>query len=306
LPAVRVVGLVKRYGRVAAVEGVSFEVPRGSVTALLGPNGAGKTTTMKCILGLAIPDSGLIEVLGEPVRGGLPARMAPRVGYVPETPEAPPWLTGCELLEYLARMEGMGGLEARVSARKALALLGAEELCSRRISSMSKGQRKRVLIAQAFLQPRDLYVMDEPMAGLDPEWVAEVRKLIAGARREGAGVLLSSHILREVEGLADAVVIIKRRLLYSGPIEGLLEAAGGGRRIVIETPQAAEAARLLRSRGFTVLAASRDTVIVEAGSVEEVVDAVRGAVAIEGVRVEKPSLEDSYLRLVRGGGGAGE
>jgi len=297
-------GLVKRYRGFVAVDGVSFDVGEGRVVALLGPNGAGKTTTMKCVLGLALPDAGEIFVLGERVWGGLPEGVAGRVGFVPESPEAPPWLTGCELLEYLARMEGMGALEARAAARRALERVGGEELCGRRVGVMSKGQRKRVLIAQALLQPRDFYVMDEPMAGLDPEWVAEVRGIIVEARRGGAGVLISSHILREVEEVADEVVIIRRRLLFRGTLEELRSrVAAQGRRVIVETPQAGEAARVLREAGFRVLDVSGSTVTVEAGSVEEVFEALKGRVVIEGIRLVKPSLEDAYLRLVRGGGG---
>ncbi len=295
--------LSKRYGRRTAVQGVDFDVEEGSIVALLGPNGAGKTTTIKCLLGLARPDSGVVRVLGVEVKGQLPRDVAAKVGYVPETPEAPPWLTPCELLEYLAMMEGVSSFEARVLARKALALMGAEDLCGKRLGSLSKGERKRVLVAQAFLQPRSLYVMDEPLAGLDAEWVAETRRLIVSAARgEGAGVLVSSHLLREVEDLADSVVVLRQRLLYRGPLEGLLEALSRSNRVVVETPQAKEAVVALRERGFRAEMIGGRSVAVYNSTVEDVVDALRGRVRIDGVRVEKPSLEEAYLALVRGEG----
>ncbi len=301
---VEVEGLTKRYKWRVAVEDVTFYVEEGRVTGLLGPNGAGKTTIIRCILGLARPDRGHVRVLGETVLGGLPPRVAREVGYVPETPEAPPWLTACELLEYLAVMEGMSSLDARVQARRALALLGAEDFCGRRLGGLSKGERKRVLIAQAFLQPRSVYLMDEPMAGLDAEWIAEVRRLISEATGgEGAAVLLSSHLLKEVEGLASSVVVLKKRVLYRGGVEDLLSKLTQARKVVADVDDAKRALDVLRAKGLKAQLVSAKRVEVLDADVEDVVIALKGIVRIYGVTSARLDLEEAYLALVRGEGG---
>ncbi len=301
MPLLAVEGLTKRYGRVSAVENLSFSLERGEILGLIGPNGAGKTTTMRCILGLARPDKGVIEVMGRRASGGPPPEVASRIGFTPETPQAPGWLSGCELLEYLALMEGYSSLEARMAARRSLGMVGSEDLCDKRLSAMSKGERKRVLIAQALLSERELYVMDEPFTGLDPEWVAEVRGVIVQASRGGAGVLLSSHILKEVEDISHRILVLNRKALYYGSLEGLLRVYSGS-RVLVETSDPERASRVLAAAGFKVVSVSGRSVRVEGSDIKEVVEALtREGVAFTGVREESLTLEEAYLRLVRGG-----
>ena len=157
-------GLRKRYGRVVAVDGVSFSVPQGKIVGFIGPNGAGKTTTIKSILGLVRPNEGRVSV------NGVDAWRVPSVkrllGYVPELPEAPGWMTACGLLEKLGVLDGLGFNEARRVAKSVLNELGLGDKCDIAISRLSKGERKRVLIAQAMLVEHEYYLLDEPLTGL--------------------------------------------------------------------------------------------------------------------------------------------
>ncbi len=297
-------GLEKRYRYVRAVRGVSFTVGEGEIVGLVGPNGAGKTTTLKSIVGLVVPDKGRILVDdADPQRDPGIRRI---LGYVPEAPEAPRWPRVCELLEKLAYLEGMDKNEARRKARASAEEFGLGEYCSYKVGALSKGLRKRLLIAQSFLRDRKYYVMDEPISGLDPEWVAEVRAKIVALAREGSGVLVSSHILRELEEIVTKVVIIRRgEVVFQGTLKELSEYAGGRTLVTIRSPNAASLARFLAEKGYTVLATSPNMVKVEApegetpSSILSMVE--RTGFKVEGFEYSQYSLEDAYLRLVRGG-----
>jgi len=300
-------GLVKRYGYFRAVEGVSFRFLEGEVLGLVGPNGAGKTTTIKSIVGLVRPSGGRIEVDGRDPQRDPRARRV--LGYAPEAPEAPRWARVCDFMEALAEVDGFLGSEKRRVARQALEALGVGELCGRKLGSLSKGQRKRVLIAQALLPGRKYYLFDEPFTGLDPEWVAAVRELIVGLAREGgAGVLVSSHILRELQDIVDRVVVVARgRVVFEGTLRELAEAAGVGAVVVVRSRDLQSLARALEERGFKVRIAA-GAVHVELGEgvdPGEVLSLVRElGFPVEGFEYREVSLEDAYLKLVGGGGGA--
>jgi len=297
-------GLEKRYRYVHAVRGVSFTVGEGEIVGLVGPNGAGKTTTLKSIVGLVVPDKGRILVDdSDPQRYPGIRRI---LGYVPEAPEAPRWPRVCEFLEKLAYLEGMDRTEARRRARAAAEELGLVEYCNYKVGALSKGLRKRLLIAQSLLRDRKYYVMDEPISGLDPEWVAEVRAKIVSLAREGSGVLVSSHILRELEEIVTKVVIIRRgEVVFQGTLKELSEYAGGKTLVTIRSPNAASLARFLAEKGYTILVTSPNMVKVEApegetpSSILSIVE--KAGFKVEGFEYSQYSLEDAYLRLVRGG-----
>jgi len=214
--------LRKSYGRNEAVRGISFRLEPGESLALLGPNGAGKTTTIKSILGLVIPDSGRISVDGLDCMKQVECRRL--LGYAPETPDAPRWMTVCEFIEAMGALDSMPRSVARREGRKLLEALGVDSLCSRKFGELSKGQRKRVLLAHAFLPWKRYLLLDEPFTGLSPEWIDALRRLIASAVRSGKAVLISSHLLRELEGIVNKVVVIRKgSLLYEGPVSKRLE-----------------------------------------------------------------------------------
>ncbi|MEB3780295.1 MAG: ABC transporter ATP-binding protein [Desulfurococcales archaeon] len=294
-------GLRKRYKRSIAVDGLSLEIPESRITGLVGPNGAGKTTTIKCILGLVRPDSGKILVDGVDVVRSEEAKG--KLGYTPETPEAPSWLTSCELLETLARLDGLGPHEARPAARRALERLGVDDLCNRRLGELSKGQRKRVLIAQVLLSDKKYVLMDEPFTGLDPEWVAGVRKIILELRSEGRGVLVSSHILKELEEIIDQVVIIRKgKTMFQGTLEELSEKVAGERILLLKAKDPAKAANIVRERGLLrhveVTSTSVKGILAGDADPSEIVkELVMNGVEILGFEVRGVSLEEAYMRL---------
>jgi len=300
-------GLVKKYGYFRAVEGIGFTLREGEVLGLVGPNGAGKTTTIKSIVGLVRPTGGRVEVDGRDPRRDPSARRL--LGYAPEAPEAPKWARVCDFMESLAEIDGFRGSERRRVAREALEAMGVEGLCARKLGSLSKGQRKRVLIAQALLPGRKYYLFDEPFTGLDPEWVAAVRDLVVNLARGGGGVLVSSHILRELQDIVNRVVVVARgRVVFEGTLRELAEAAGVGAVVVVRVRDAHRLAEALRERGLKrvrVVAGAVHVELDDGGDPGEVLSLVRElGFTVEGFEYREVSLEDAYLRLVGGEGGA--
>ncbi|NOZ31133.1 MAG: ABC transporter ATP-binding protein, partial [Crenarchaeota archaeon] len=245
---IEVENLTKRYGYITAVKNISLELNQGEVLGLIGPNGAGKTTTLKTIVGLVVPDSG--KILIDNINPFTDPRIKRILGYVPEIPQTPEWATVCSFLENLGLLEGLSQIEARRRARQALEEFGVDDLCNRKLKMTSKGQRKRILLAQSLLVDKKYMILDEPISGLDPEWVVHVRNKILEWARSGVGVLVSSHILKELQDVVDRVVIItKGKKVFEGTLQELGAIAGVGGIVVIVTPSAGEAARVLEAEG---------------------------------------------------------
>jgi len=197
-------GFLKR--RIRGIEGVSFSVAKGSVFALLGHNGAGKTTTINCILDLVHPDGGDIKIMGKDYRD--PASRA-RVGYLPERPYFFDHLTGMELLQFYARLLDIPRESRAARIDEVLEMVGMTTFAGRRLKKFSKGMLQRIGLAQAILGDPDLLILDEPMSGLDPIGRREVRELLMELKRVGKTIILSSHIVPDVEMIADSVGILK-------------------------------------------------------------------------------------------------
>lgn len=203
-------GFLKRHIR--GVEGVSFSVPRGDVFALIGHNGAGKTTTINCILDLVHADGGEISIMGQDHRD--PASRA-KVGYLPERPYFFEHLNGCELLKFYARLLGIPQERQAARIDEVLDLVGMTEFAGRRLRKYSKGMLQRMGLAQAILGDPELLILDEPMSGLDPIGRREVRELLMKLKSQGKTIILSSHIVPDVEMIADTVGILKQGSLVS-------------------------------------------------------------------------------------------
>ncbi len=229
----RVLGLVKTYRTGfwrrphPALKGVSFVVRRGEVFALLGHNGAGKTTTMKCILDLVHPDAGDIEIFGTDYRRW---QSRARIGYLPEGPYFYDHLTGRELLDFYARLFGMTQADRQQQIAELLAQVGMADHADTRLGKYSKGMLQRIGLAQALLNRPELLILDEPMTGLDPLGRREVRDLLTVLKRGGTTILLSTHIVPDVEALADRVAILRSGFLHSVHD---LNAGGGGRHFEV-------------------------------------------------------------------------
>ena len=226
-PAVRTRGLRKEFpmgwfrGRVLAVEGLEMEVKPGEVFGLLGPNGSGKSTAMKMILGLLRPTSGEADVCGYRA-GTMEARR--QIGFLPENPYFPNFLSGAELIRYYGKLSGMGGasLERRIRELLDLVRLGGEA-GHRRLRTYSKGMLQRAGLAGALVGDPEILMLDEPTAGVDPAGSREIRDLILELKQRGKTVLFSSHLLEQVEDVADRVIILHRgQKLREGRLDELL------------------------------------------------------------------------------------
>ena len=201
-PAIRTVALTKFYGQQRGIEALDLEVNRGEIFGFLGPNGAGKTTTIRLLLDIIRPTSGRAEVLGMDV-GERSLEVRARTGYLPGELALYGYMTGAELLEYLAALRGV----SRDGANEVAARLGLD--LTRRIDTLSKGNKQKVGITQAFLHDPDLLVLDEPTSGLDPLVQNEFYAMVRDVARRGKTVFLSSHVLSEIEHVAHRVGIIR-------------------------------------------------------------------------------------------------
>jgi len=225
--AVKTQGLRKEFalgwfrGRLLAVEGLDMEVRKGEVFGLLGPNGSGKSTAMKMILGLLRPTRGRAEVCGYRA-GTIAARR--QIGFLPENPYFPNFLSGVELVRYYGRLSGMGGrkLELRIEELMELVRLGGEA-GKRPLRTYSKGMLQRAGLAGAMVGDPEVLMLDEPTAGVDPAGSREIRDLILELKERGKTVIFSSHLLEQVEDVADRVIILHRgKKLREGRLEDLL------------------------------------------------------------------------------------
>ncbi len=206
-PVIDVRGLTKRYGEVLAVDNVSFAVPRGRITGLLGGNGAGKTTTISMLLGLLIPTSGSIQVLGEDMLRHR-HRVLPRVNFSSPYVDLPHRLTVRENLTVFALLYGLRQPQARI--REIAADLSIADLLERKSGGLSSGQKTRVAIAKALLNRPEILMLDEPTASLDPDTADWVRTYLERyARETGASILMASHNMAEVERLCSDVLMMK-------------------------------------------------------------------------------------------------
>ncbi|GAB4249302.1 MAG: ABC transporter ATP-binding protein [Candidatus Methylacidiphilales bacterium] len=225
-PAVNAEGLTKtfklnwRRGKLLALDQLDLRVQPGEVYGLLGPNGSGKSTTMKLLLGLIKPTSGRIEIFGHPA-GTMEARS--RVGFLPENPYFPSFLTGAEALTYYGGLCNLSGRALQDRAKELLALVGLERSAGRPLRTYSKGMLQRIGLAQALLHDPDLLFLDEPTAGVDPVGSRQIRDLILSLRQRGKTIVFSSHLLEQVQEVADRVGILYRgQKLREGPLNDLL------------------------------------------------------------------------------------
>jgi ABC-2 type transport system ATP-binding protein len=208
-------GLTKQFGSFLAVRDVSFEVPQGQVVAFLGPNGAGKTTTMRLLTGFIAPTHGQAKIAGIDVQADRIAA-AERLGYLPENGPLYPDMTPMAILEFFGRARGMGSASLGERIEAVVGLCSLSSVAYKPIAKLSKGYRQRVSMAQALLHDPDVLIMDEPTSGLDPNQIKGVRQLIRELGRSKT-ILVSTHILQEVEPVADRVLFIHDgRLVFDG------------------------------------------------------------------------------------------
>ena len=287
---IQLAGLTKRYGARVAVDDLNVTIHPGRVTGFLGPNGSGKTTTMRCILGLARPTSGTATVLGRPYRElDRPMR---RVGALIDPRARHPGRTAYRHLLALAQSNGLPA--ARVD--EVIDLVGLESVADDRVRGFSLGMGQRLGIAAALLGDPDVLLLDEPVNGLDPEGIRWVRELLRALADEGRTVLVSSHLMSEMEDTADHLVVLGRgRLLADVPMDELL---GAHSAVRVRTPQGPLLADALRRAGGHVELEIDGALRVERLTLVEVGDAAFVAdVRLHELSRVTASLEAAYLAL---------
>jgi lantibiotic transport system ATP-binding protein len=297
--AVESQGLTKRFGRQVAVNAVDLAVPRGSVFGFLGPNGSGKTTTIRMLLGLIRPTAGRHSVLGQPMpdRAG---RVLPLVGALVEGPAFHPYLSGKENLRRLDAADRTADAStANARIHRALERVGLTAAAGKRYRAYSLGMRQRLALAAAMLSPRELLILDEPTNGLDPQGTREVRSLITALAAEGTTIMLSTHLLSEVEQICTHVGVMHRgSLVAQEPLAQLR--AEGAPRARVETDRTQDAARVLRELGLSdvVVIADGATGLLGGVAPEKVVAAlVHDGVPVRGFGVVAPDLEELFVSL---------
>jgi ABC-2 type transport system ATP-binding protein len=245
-PPVAARGLVKRYGEITAVDGVDLTVERGDVFGYLGPNGAGKTTSLRMLLGLIRPTEGHALLFGrDPLDEG--ARALDGVAGFVEGPRFYPYLSGWRNLRLLGDLDG-GVASSRIE--EVLDVVDLRDRAKDRVGGYSHGMRQRLGIAASLLRDPQLLLLDEPTTGLDPAGMRDMRALVKRLASEGITILLSSHLLAEVEELCNRVAIIRSgRIIYEGRLDELLQSAAGGYRL--RTTDLERARAVLLARGVT-------------------------------------------------------
>ena len=311
---IRVEGLTKTYGRGGAadaqppaLDSVSFEVGRAEIAGLLGPNGAGKSTMMRILTCFLAPTRGRATLAGRSIADD-PRAVRRAVGYLPEAVPLPPEMRVDEYLAFRAALKGIARGARRAEIEGAVGRVALGDRRRQIIGTLSRGYRQRVGLADALLGSPPILILDEPTAGLDPNQIRETRALIRELGRERT-ILLSTHVLSEIEAVATRILILRRgRLVAAAPVTELQARLAGARRVVVETrpDDVARAGELFgRVPGIAAVVpgeAGRLTLTLAAGAADDDVReavfraAATGGVTLRELRLETPSLEEIFGR----------
>ena len=289
-----VLDVVKHYGKVKAVDGVSFEVAAGRITGLLGRNGAGKTTTLRMITGVLHPDRGRVELFGAGV-----AEARDRLGYLPEERGLYRKMRVLDHLLFLAEIKGRSPAAMRPAAERWLRRFELWEKRDGTVEELSKGNQQKVQLAGALLFDPELVVLDEPGSGLDPVNVVLVRRLLQELAADGKAILLSTHQMGEAEKLCDEIVLVHDgRVVRAGPLAEV-KASGGRDAIHVEFEGDGAFLARLPGVGSARVDTNRAELRLEAGSdAQEILSAAVGRLRILRFEVVAPSLEEVFLEAV--------
>jgi ABC-2 type transport system ATP-binding protein len=298
--AVSTTGLTKRFrGGQLAVDDLAMVVPRGSVYGFLGPNGSGKTTTIRMLLGLVFPTRGSHQLLGTPMPNGS-ARVLPKVGSLVEGPAFYPQLSGpanLARIDATDRTADPGTARERIDA--ALERVGLLAARKKHYRAYSLGMKQRLAIAASLLQPRELIILDEPTNGLDPQGTREVRGLIREIATGGITVLISSHLLAEVEQICSHVGVMRTgRLVFQGTLDELR--ARGSTRVEVRTTEVERTAEILAKLGLADIRSDADGVSAQlADQAPERIcrELVYADIPVAGLGTQRPNLEELFVGL---------
>ena len=291
---IEVNGLRKRFGPTLALDGISFSVASGQVTGFVGPNGAGKTTTMRVILGLNAPDEGRALVCGKPYTS---LRQPMRVlGSLLDAGALQPSRSGRNHLLWLAYSQGLTARRVDEVIEQA----GLAPAAGRKAGGFSLGMRQRLGIAAAMLGDPPVLMLDEPFNGMDPEGIVWMRGYLRSLAAEGRAVLVSSHLMSELQDCADHLIVAGRgKVIADTSVADLISAASGG-RVTLRTIARTEAMTVLTHAGATVAATGPDTLTVSGLAAQRVVALLGdGAVPFSEVSAHRATLEEAYMELTR-------
>ncbi|MBU6461192.1 MAG: ABC transporter ATP-binding protein [Bradyrhizobium sp.] len=293
--------LTKSYDGVRVVDGINFDIARGEVFGLLGPNGAGKTTTILMMLGLTEISSGKVGVLGhDPARS--PLQVKRRVGYLPDSVGFYDYLTASENLAYTAKLMGLPSADRARRIAVALARVRLSDVADKRVATFSRGMRQRLGLAEIIVKQAEIAILDEPTSGLDPQATLEFLGLIEELKAEGTTVLLSSHLLDQVQRVCDRVALFQSgRVVLMGAVADLArQVLGAGFVVEVEADGAGLARRLATIPGVTnveALAADRFRMTADRDVRSDAANAVVNANgSLRRLSVDEPSLEAIYAR----------
>jgi ABC-2 type transport system ATP-binding protein len=301
-------GLTKRYGEAVVVDALDFDIRKGETFGLLGPNGAGKTTTILMLLGLTEISGGEVTVVGyDPVREPLAVKR--RVGYLPDQVGFYDNMTATENLAYTARLMGFARESREMRIAEALARVRLADVADKRVATFSRGMRQRLGLAELLMKRAEIAILDEPTSGLDPQSTHEFLAMIADLKHEGVTVLITSHLLDQVQRLCDRVALFQGgRILIMGTVPELArEVLGAGFVVDVEAtaapgkPGKELTARLAAIPGVMTVAQPAETVYRLTADHDVRAEAARAVVAADGaltrLSVDEPSLDAIYTRF---------
>jgi len=296
--AIRTHNLTKTYGARNAVDRLSLEVPTGVIAGFVGPNGAGKTTTIRMLLGLIRPTTGTVHVLGTP--DSRPSDYLARVGAMIEGPAVYPGMSARRNLEILATLGGI----AEDTIGPILQQVGLSDRAGDNVKTYSLGMRQRLGIAAALLPNPALLILDEPTNGLDPEGILEVRHLLQDLKARGVTILVSSHLLSEVEHIADWIIMIKDgQSLYQGPMSDLLRRQSGALVVRADNEQELRiVAAVARKQHFECEMSEGGLRVLAPGEFAGPLNrlAMEAGVVLTEIRQDRTSLEETFFTLTEG------
>ena len=291
---IEVTGLRKSFGPALALDGMSFTVQPGRVTGFVGPNGAGKTTTMRVILGLDAPESGTALVGGQ--RYASIRRPLSRIGSLLDAGALQPSRSARNHLLWLAHSQGLTAKRVDQVIEEA----GLEGVARRRAGGYSLGMRQRLGIAAAMLADPEAIMLDEPFNGMDPEGIVWMRGFLKSLAAQGRAVLVSSHLMSELQDMADHLVVVGRGKVIADTTVSSLLAAASGDRVTLRTSARPEAAAVLETAGATVASSGQDVLTIAGLPAERVVAVLTArAVPFFEVSAHRATLEQAYMELTR-------
>jgi ABC-2 type transport system ATP-binding protein len=292
--SIEVGGLRKRYGPVLALDGMSFTVAPGQVTGFVGPNGAGKSTTMRVILGLDAADQGAALIGGQPY-ASLRHPLS-HVGALLDAAALQPSRSARNHLLWLAHSQGLGARRVDEVVEQA----GLQAAIRRKAGGFSLGMRQRLGIAAALLGDPPVLMMDEPFNGMDPEGIVWMRSFLRSLAAQGRAVLVSSHLMSELQDTADHLVVVGRgQVIADTSVADLIASASGG-RVTVRTTARAEATTVLAHAGATIAVTDRDTLIISGLAAEKIVALLgESRLPFSEVSPHRATLEEAYMELTR-------